>query len=49
MKMMAFGDLRFDRQSIPEELRDIAKWPSADDGGLSGADRDLLRRRIQAT
>ncbi|WP_208328658.1 hypothetical protein [Paraburkholderia sp. BL6665CI2N2] len=48
MKIMAFGDLRFDRQSIPEELSDIAKWPSADDSGLSSADRDLLRRRIQA-
>jgi prepilin-type processing-associated H-X9-DG protein len=48
MKMMAFGELRFDRESIPAELRDVASWPGADDGALSREARDVLQRRIQA-
>lgn len=45
---MAFGELRFDRQSIPDELSDIASWPSADDSALPSEDRDLVGRRMQA-
>ncbi|MFM0632809.1 TolC family protein [Paraburkholderia xenovorans] len=48
MKMMAFGELRFDRESIPAELRDVASWPGADDGALSSEARHVLQRRIQA-
>ena len=48
MKMMAFGELRFDRESIPAELRDVASWPGADDVALSSEARDVLQRRIQA-
>lgn len=48
MKTMTFGELRFDRDSIPAELRDVASWPGADDGALSSEARDVLHRRIQA-
>jgi prepilin-type processing-associated H-X9-DG protein len=48
MKMMACGELRFDRASIPAELRDVANWPGADDGALSRDARNVLLRRIQA-
>jgi prepilin-type processing-associated H-X9-DG protein len=48
MKMMAFGELRFDRKSIPAELHDVASWPGADDVALSSEARDVLQRRIQA-
>jgi hypothetical protein len=48
MKMMAFGELSFDRKSIPAELLDVASWPGADDGALSREARDVLQRRIQA-
>ncbi|MFM0082804.1 hypothetical protein P0D72_28625 [Paraburkholderia sediminicola] len=48
MKMMAFGELRFNRESIPAELRDVASWPGADDGALSSEARDVLQRRIRA-
>ncbi|MFM0386967.1 hypothetical protein [Paraburkholderia dipogonis] len=48
MRMMAFGELRFDRESIPAELRDVASWPRADDGALSCEARGVLQRRIQA-
>jgi prepilin-type processing-associated H-X9-DG protein len=48
MKMMAYGDLRFDRASIPAELRDVANWPGADDGALSRDARNVLPGRIQA-
>jgi hypothetical protein len=48
MKTMAFCGVRFDQASIPAELRDIAKWPGADDSALSRVARNLLSKRVQA-
>ncbi|MGF6870673.1 hypothetical protein [Paraburkholderia sp. MM5477-R1] len=48
MKTIAFGALRFDRQSIPQALMDVGQWPPADDNALSDEGRELLQRRIRA-
>jgi len=48
MKTLVFGELRFDRQSIPDELCDVAGWPSTDDSALPTEDRDIVARRMQA-
>ena len=45
MKSFAFGSLNFDRQSVPEELRDMAVWPSVDEIALGETDRDVYRRK----
>ncbi|WP_279388653.1 hypothetical protein [Paraburkholderia sp. BL9I2N2] len=44
MKTIAFGALRFDRQSIPQALMDVGQWPPADDNALSDKGRELLQR-----
>ncbi|MFB9127094.1 hypothetical protein ACFFYR_29470 [Paraburkholderia dipogonis] len=48
MKTIAFGDLRFDRHSIPAELRDVSCWPGVDEVALSSSAQHVLRRRVEA-
>ena len=48
MKKLAFGNLQFDRLSIPEYLRDLQNWPMADPTALSDEDRDAYNRRCNA-
>jgi hypothetical protein len=45
MKSFAFGSLNFDRQSVPDELRDMEVWPSVDEIALGEAGRDVYRRK----
>lgn len=45
MKSFAFGSLNFDRQSVPEELRDMTVWPGVDEIALGETDRDVYRRK----
>jgi putative transposase len=47
-KTIAFGALRFDRNSIPPDLTDIGQWLGADDSALSDKGRELLKRRTRA-
>jgi hypothetical protein len=48
MKSIAFGALRFDRHSIPPELKHVDEWPRVDDSALSESGRDIFNRRIRA-
>lgn len=48
MKSFAFGALSFDRQSIPNELKDLTTWPTVDELALSDTDKAIYRRKEQA-
>jgi predicted DNA-binding protein YlxM (UPF0122 family) len=48
MSSILYGSLRFDRASIPAELRLTEVWPSADPSALSDKDRKTYDARVQA-
>lgn len=45
MKSLAFGSLSFDRQSIPDDLKDWAAWPAVDHMALPESQRQVYRAR----
>lgn len=48
MKTFAFGSLRFQRESIPVELRDWSVWPIVDDLSLDDEERKAYQCREKA-
>jgi len=48
MKKFTFGNLSFDRNSIPDDLRDLSAWPSVDNTALSENDRISYANREEA-
>lgn len=48
MKTHAFGKVSFNRDSFPDELRDLSTWPSVDASALGAADRTIFLSRRQA-
>lgn len=48
MSSIVYGSLRFDRTSIPAELRLTEVWPSADPSALNDKDRNAYDARAQA-
>jgi AraC-like DNA-binding protein len=48
MKTFAFGSLRFQRESIPVELRDWSVWPIVDDLSLDDEQRKAYQCREKA-
>lgn len=48
MKALAFGHMKFDRASIPENLRDLSSWPTVDAAALSEDDRKNFNARREA-
>lgn len=48
MTKFAFNKLRFDRASFPEQLRDLAMWPTVDISALSQSDAVVFTSRREA-
>jgi len=48
MKKFTFGNLSFDRNSVPDDLRDLSTWPTVDDTALSEDDRASYAKREEA-
>lgn len=48
MTKFAFDKLRFDRASFPQQLSDLAAWPSVDVSALTGADAASFSSRRHA-
>jgi len=48
MKKFTFGNLSFDRNSIPDELHDLSTWPTVDHTALSEEDRLSYIKREEA-
>lgn len=48
MTKFAFDKLRFDRASFPEQLRDLAMWPTVDICALSQPDTVVFTSRREA-
>lgn len=48
MSTLAFGHTKFDRASIPDNLRDLSIWPTVDETALSNANRENFQARREA-
>jgi putative transposase len=48
MSKLTFGDVSFDRSSIPENLQELSAWPSVDLSALDEADQAVFAARRRA-
>lgn len=48
MKSLAFGHIKFNRNSIPESLKELSEWPGVDESSLSNEDRETFKARREA-
>ena len=48
MKKFTFGNLSFDRNSVPDDLRDLSTWPTVDHTALPEEVRASYAKREEA-